>query len=194
MAHLQTSLFLLLLFCSSPSWSAVLLGTGGHSVGLCHSVWGTSSGQIVEPSILYSIASSKIGQTFRGRWILESADSANFNHLKFRGPRQLFCSVSYTSGYSCNPPNEINPDTGICGKPDIDEGWCDSDEYNEELFAYEQRCAAEDPNHYTSVEQSCTDSNNYNFKCVQGSERPDDNPDDGDNPDCSGQVKLATVL
>ena len=138
-------------FFPRPFLLFFLVGRGITSIFVIR-FGGTSAGQIVEPSILYSIASSKIGQTFQGRWILESADSTNFNHLKFRGPRQLLCSVDYTSGYSCNPPNEIDPNTGICTEPDVDEGWCESDEYNEELFEYEQWKASQHPNHHTIAE------------------------------------------
>ena len=174
----HVSFFCLLLF-SSPSWAdVVMLFHGGKNTFHCHDVWGTSHGTIADTTVLTAVAKSKIGQTFRGRVLSGLGD--RWNVLKFNG---LECVSTFQRGYSCNPPNEINPDTGICGEPDVDEGWCESDEYNEKLFAYEQRCAADHPNHYTSVEQSCTDSNNYNFKCVKGSERPDDDNGDGDNGD-----------
>ena len=79
---------------------------------------------------------------------------------------------------SCPSGQELN-DIGRCVPQD--EGFCESDEYNDQLFQAEQNCAAENPDHFAYIVPSCTDANNYNFDCKQGPPRPDPDAGDGDS-------------
>ena len=176
----------------------VRVGNGGTNSMMCHAVFGVSSGQIVDLDVVRSLASSKLGQQFSGYTLIGFRQGLGAD---FTGRRNMYCQSSYTPNVSCNPPNEIDPNTGICGdaqppscpdgqiynpvtgqcEPDTDEGFCQSDEYNELLFEAEQSCAAQFPNHHAYVTPSCTDSQNYSFTCNQGAPRGDGDNGDGDN-------------
>ena len=87
---------------------------------------------------------------------------------------------------SCADNETYNPVTGQC-EQNQDEGFCESDDFQQILFERDQSCASDHPDYFTSVEVvSCTDADNYEIKCNQGTPRPDPDPDPDNGDSGSG--------